>query len=437
MKLKQTFIAGASLWLLLAASTRDAVSQQRSTLEGFSSIQWNFATPGARANGMGGTFVGVADDATAAITNPAGLISLVRPQVYVEGSATRMAVPHLLTRDSLTTLQTTETTAEANGLSFFAASAPVGSRLAVGFAAHRLLNFKNAFTSEMRFIPPDNRFVYLPAVTDIDYSVWSYVGTVAASLNDAVRVGVSVSVAKLDGQSFSNQYEAVGVVAGNILVERVTTEASSTGVGLTAGVMFKPNPRFSAGLTYAKGPSLKNATQFYEINPGSRYKTAGIINSFNAPLASIAVPNFSVDVPNRIAIGVSGRPHQRLLTAVDVVRVGYSRLAPGLFPDSETLYFNPRDLGYPNVTEVHLGGEYTLVTGPRSVLVRAGVAAEPDHGFEYTGTDNFARALYGVLPKETQVRGSLGGGIVLGRHAQMDLSYTWDRQFVASVAARF
>jgi hypothetical protein len=45
-------------------------------------------TPGARANGMGGAFIGIADDAIAAIANPAGLTSLTSPQVYGEFTST-------------------------------------------------------------------------------------------------------------------------------------------------------------------------------------------------------------------------------------------------------------------------------------------------------------------------------------------------------------
>src|SRR5215471_17126052 len=45
----------------------------------------NLSTPGARASAMGGAFIAVADDATTAITNPAGLSNLSIPEIYVEG----------------------------------------------------------------------------------------------------------------------------------------------------------------------------------------------------------------------------------------------------------------------------------------------------------------------------------------------------------------
>ncbi len=42
-------------------------------------------SPGARSLGFGGAFVAIADDATAAWTNPSGLMQLVRPEISAEG----------------------------------------------------------------------------------------------------------------------------------------------------------------------------------------------------------------------------------------------------------------------------------------------------------------------------------------------------------------
>jgi hypothetical protein len=46
---------------------------------------WNFTGVGARAVGMGGAFIGVADDATAISWNPAGLTQLDEPEASVVG----------------------------------------------------------------------------------------------------------------------------------------------------------------------------------------------------------------------------------------------------------------------------------------------------------------------------------------------------------------
>ena len=44
--------------------------------EFFQTFPLNFSNPGARAQAMGGAFIAVADDASAAVTNPAGLANL-------------------------------------------------------------------------------------------------------------------------------------------------------------------------------------------------------------------------------------------------------------------------------------------------------------------------------------------------------------------------
>ena len=48
-------------------------------------IQFDFINPGARSLALAGAFIGLADDATAATTNPAGLQRLGRPEVSIEG----------------------------------------------------------------------------------------------------------------------------------------------------------------------------------------------------------------------------------------------------------------------------------------------------------------------------------------------------------------
>ena len=48
-------------------------------------IEPPIVSPGARSLGLGGAFVAVADDATAAWANPSGLMQLARPEISVEG----------------------------------------------------------------------------------------------------------------------------------------------------------------------------------------------------------------------------------------------------------------------------------------------------------------------------------------------------------------
>jgi len=72
-----TAAAAALVAIGLAAPTCQA--QGASTITGTV-----FANPGARSIGLGGAFAAIADDATAAFANPAGLVQILRPEISVE-----------------------------------------------------------------------------------------------------------------------------------------------------------------------------------------------------------------------------------------------------------------------------------------------------------------------------------------------------------------
>src|SRR3954467_3589297 len=69
-----------ALLLLIAIPT----FAQNVDIESLSGLQFNFGNPGARSLGMGGAFLGLADDASAAEANPAGLTILRKPEISVE-----------------------------------------------------------------------------------------------------------------------------------------------------------------------------------------------------------------------------------------------------------------------------------------------------------------------------------------------------------------
>src|SRR5437867_8648623 len=52
--------------------------------EVFRDFRFNFINPGARSLGLGGAFISLADDATAAQANPAGMTNLSSSQFFME-----------------------------------------------------------------------------------------------------------------------------------------------------------------------------------------------------------------------------------------------------------------------------------------------------------------------------------------------------------------
>src|SRR5262245_17121633 len=76
-------LSGLALALcLLAASTGASLAVTDEEI--FRDFRFNLSNPGARSLGLGGAFIAVADDATAALANPAGLMLLARPEFFTE-----------------------------------------------------------------------------------------------------------------------------------------------------------------------------------------------------------------------------------------------------------------------------------------------------------------------------------------------------------------
>ena len=76
-------------WMLAATLAAAALGMSRPALaitdeEVFRTFRFNFVNPGGRATGMGGAFIGIADDATAAAANPAGLTNLIAAELFTE-----------------------------------------------------------------------------------------------------------------------------------------------------------------------------------------------------------------------------------------------------------------------------------------------------------------------------------------------------------------
>ena len=153
---------------------------------------FSLSTPGARANAMGRTFTGVADDATATVTNPAGLAQLIRPQVYAE--------------------------------------------------------VKSSFYEQVGFRPAKFAVSFLGASTP-----WSD-GAVAFSYHEYFRINGDDGVPGATGQTYAGSIGVlvgerlrVGATAG--LSRLHSGELSENALTLTGGVMFSPREDVSVGVS--------------------------------------------------------------------------------------------------------------------------------------------------------------------------------------------
>src|SRR5688572_261846 len=171
-RVRSLALASATAVLVLYSSP---AAFAQSNDEVFPQLQWNFGTPGARANAMGRAFIGVADDASASITNPAGQSRLTRPQFYVEFKSTDVKVKRLAAVDSFTTLAEQESSQAVNSITFLAASYPVNRKLTVGFTYSEFLRYEEKFSLDpRRVVLPGEDFIFFGVEGDSEFKGTSY-----------------------------------------------------------------------------------------------------------------------------------------------------------------------------------------------------------------------------------------------------------------------
>ena len=133
--------------LLLFFITQSLSAQTDESI--FRDFRFDFSTPGARANGMGRSFVGLSDEATAAYNNPAGLAVLNKPEFSFEFRSVTQQYDAPQERDPFTfSVPFNEQEVDSDQFTFASYSGSVGDfNLAFFFVNHldysRPLNTEN------------------------------------------------------------------------------------------------------------------------------------------------------------------------------------------------------------------------------------------------------------------------------------------------------
>lgn len=348
-------------------------------------FNFDFSNPGARSLGFGGAFAGLADDATAAFANPAGLVQLTRPEVSLEvrsqerspsfiaggrfdGEPTGRGV------DTVSGVAIGRDESSVAGPSFAAVVLPRG-RWSFAVYGHQLSRFEIAtasqgfFTDDPDAIPP----VRSPAFRE-RFDLEIVTGGVAAArrIDDRVSVGLALvhSDVSLDGavdvflydfRDPGSAFEEIPFVPGNRLAAHELA-VDDGGLTVQAGVLVRAGERLSAGFFFrqgveAEGPARSRIGLFGEVEIDREGTTV-------------------FDVPDVWGLGLAYRsPGGAVTLAAEVDRVGYEGLLRLEFEDADedTVFAEYRD-----AWQYHLGAEVALLRRRPIVAFRAGGWIQPE-----------------------------------------------------------
>jgi long-subunit fatty acid transport protein len=421
------------VWLVVLGSVVLASpAAAQSNVEVNVGLQLDFQSPGARSLGMGSAFIGMADDATAAFVNPAGLRALSRKEVSFEFRGHNFSIPVTTTGrfggpprldsagrtqgiDTITGLVVEDQDQSASGLSFLSFVYP-RSRWAISAYRHEVANFDTSVQTQGPFFTnPDNsqtRRFPIQGQMDLEIVTYGVAGSVNFSSQFSVGAGLGFYDYQMDSRvnrfninnpTYSSPvfYGAPNFTRDNIINSQIQ-EGEDWQVGVNVGALWSPSSRVQVGAVYRQGPD-------FDLRVANLSPTTG------APFEPRSRFDRTTEFHTPHVFGVGGvvRPFRNSTVAIDVARVLYSRLTDDfvdIFADPPNAYT------IPDGTEVHLGFEY-VITGRVPLALRTGYWFDPEHSLDFVesaaATDTTSRFIY--VPGEDEHHVTFGAGVVFGR----------------------
>lgn len=402
----------ALLAVLLAAFAAPGIANGQV----LTTLEFSFSNPGARSMGLGGAFVALADDATAAFANPAGLTQLVEPEVSIEGRSWSYESPYTsggraggaptgIGIDTVALPLRAESTADLTGLSFVSLVYPVRG-CSIAIFQHQLLNFE--MTQEIQGI-------FEPGITfagsyrgPIERGFFDFdvrTSGLATGIRVSERLSLGLGLSYFDSSSYFvgdeylpddstlENYFASSAFPQERLSEHVRVALRGGDWGLTAGFLWGISRSWKLGGVYRQGPELEL----------EGLVTAGPLHKELAEGTQVFLGRAPWDLPDVYGLGFSYRsPDGHWAAGSEWTRVEYSTILESLPPElaGDGNFVDDAD-------EIRLGGEYAFFLGLSVVALRLGAWHDPDHLVRNEG-DAFARAEHPPGSDETHLAAGFG-----------------------------
>ena len=340
---------------------------------------------GARAVGMGGAFIAVADDATAASWNPAGLIQLERPEMSIVGE-------YFYRKDKFSSDDRPEinntSTIDGFDLNYLSATYPFRfyKNIVASINYQRLFDFKRNFSHRLDFSSAGLDFVQ-----DKSFDQDGFLGALgiacAVEITPRLSLGVTFNIWPGDaiwenGWTEKFTEHGVGTLAGSsqTIDAKISDKYSDfTGFNANIGLLWDISKHFTLGAV-VKTPFTATADHKFKFEQ---------VQTFGPPLNTTitsqqkVTENVDIDMPLSYGFGLAFRASDTLTFDLDVFRTDWSDFT---LKDSQGNKFSPID-GRPankshveDTTQIRLGGEYLFIWEARKIVVpfRVGAFYDPE-----------------------------------------------------------
>jgi len=433
----------------------------------FPSLPVDLLPPGARALGLAGAFSAVADDATAAEANPAGLTILSESEVSIHIRNSDYSIPFVdpealdsVSGDSFggQLLKTFEDS--STDVSFASFVKPFDNWVFSAFYQNTLsINASTAETSFDTFFVDE--FINENALSA---DVESFGLSGAFRINDKLSLGITIKNADLDLRSFEQEQvldfldienifatesglgtpEQFAAVIDERSIASTSLDGNDSDITFNIGLLLNPNDNFSVGLVYKEGGSFDIAGSINQQRI-LQCTGSGELSEFCDAVLALLDPQVLADfnenrtfnniqeinIPDRLTLGFAWRPSDTWLLSLDIDRIGYSDLPT---PRANSLAFRvPVEVEeIDDEFSFHVGIEKVFplsgqFMGMNILTLRTGAFTDQDHdGYAILDTDD--------------THFTVGLGAIFGQNLQVDLAAEFSDSvdnIVASAIYRF
>jgi len=391
-------LASAALLGLAILQQPAPVSAQQAVVP----LQMSFSDPGARSAGLGGAFVALADDATAAFANPAGLVQLLRPEISIETRNWSYSNPYThngrveglpsgFGLDVTTGLASSESTYNTTGLSFLSLVWPIND-WSVAVYRHQYADLEFSGETQGLFGGDSDccQTRWFDQQMHSKQDVVSYGLSVAYRFSDSFSAGVGVNYSDIYMESLTREYLSDGYPdldffgPTSFLPERLALAEdlfiNDIDWAFSGGFLWNLSARWRVGGVYRQGFDAGLSNDI----------TAGVAVDYGVPPGTVIIRNRGIPMqfPDVYGLGFSYRSmKERLTLSFQWDRIEYSTIPQSIGLDDQTI---------DDADELHFGGEYVFLDSSPVMAVRLGVWLDPDHQMYATVADPYTRAM---LPK--------------------------------------
>lgn len=368
---------------------------------------------GARALGMGGAFIAIADDATAASWNPGGLIQLETPEVSVVGTVfDRTEDNNLCTNPEASC----EQCVSKNSINYVSVAYPF-TLWEHNIIASLNYQYLYDFTREWIF-PLNQTSTNFTVNQNVDYEQEGSVSAIGVAyciqINPQLSFGLTLNFWE-DGV-YENEWEqkthqaGSGVYNGNAFTfdSNSFDRYSFSGFNANFGVLWNVNSKLTLGAVL-KTPFTADLEHEYRFSSSIIFPSAPTSNSTTSISST---QDEKLDMPMSYGIGLAYRFSDQLTASMDIYRTEWNDFILEDSIGNKTSPISGISQDGSDISPTHqvrMGVEYLIINPKYVIPVRGGVFYDPAPA--EGSPDNF----FGF---------SIGSGIAKGR-VVFDIAYQY------------